>query len=77
MGRLVVIEYVSVDGVVQAPGHPGEDGEGGFEHGGWTGPFMDEHRLFEDGGHRTDLRLVDAMTTRAGLVILTYEPAAG
>ncbi|CAA9478228.1 MAG: Dihydrofolate reductase, partial [uncultured Rubrobacteraceae bacterium] len=36
--------YVSLDGVVQAPGHPGEDGEGGFEKGGWTGPFMDDHR---------------------------------
>ena len=37
-------QYVSLDGVVQAPGHPGEDGEGGFEKGGWTGPFMDDHR---------------------------------
>jgi hypothetical protein len=40
--RVVVAEYVSLDGVVQ--GHPGEDPEGGFEHGGWTGPLMDEHR---------------------------------
>jgi dihydrofolate reductase len=38
--RLTVIEYVSVDGVVQAPGHAEEDRDGGFEHGGWTGPFM-------------------------------------
>jgi dihydrofolate reductase len=40
---LVVIEYVSVDGVIQAPGHAAEDRAGGFEHGGWTGPFMDDH----------------------------------
>lgn len=41
-----MVEYVSLDGVVQAPGHPGEDPEGGFEHGGWTGPFMDDHRRY-------------------------------
>jgi dihydrofolate reductase len=44
--RVVVVEYVSVDGVVQAPGHSGEDSEGGFDHGGWTGPFMDDHRRY-------------------------------
>lgn len=43
MRRVVVVEYVSLDGVMQAPGHAGEDSEGGFEHGGWTGPFMAEH----------------------------------
>jgi hypothetical protein len=42
--KLVVVEYVSLDGVVQAPGHAGEDPEGGFAHGGWTGPFMADHR---------------------------------
>ena len=46
MRRVVVVEYVSVDGVIQAPGHAGEDPEGGFEHGGWTGPFMAEHRKY-------------------------------
>lgn len=43
MSRIVVIEYVSLDGVIQGPGHAGEDGDGGFERGGWTGPFMAEH----------------------------------
>jgi dihydrofolate reductase len=42
--KLVVVEYVSLDGVIQAPGHAGEDPEGGFAHGGWTGPFMADHR---------------------------------
>ncbi len=46
MRRVVVVEYVSVDGVIQAPGHAGEDSEGGFDHGGWTGPFMDDHRRY-------------------------------
>jgi dihydrofolate reductase len=46
MRRVVLVEYVSLDGVVQAPGHHGEDPEGGFEHGGWTGPFMADHRKY-------------------------------
>jgi dihydrofolate reductase len=46
MSTLVVLEYVSLDGVIQAPGHAGEDPAGGFEHGGWTGPFMSDHRRF-------------------------------
>jgi dihydrofolate reductase len=41
--RVVVIEYVSLDGVIQAPGHATEDPAGGFELGGWTGPFVAEH----------------------------------
>jgi len=46
MRKLAVVEYVSLDGVVQAPGHAGEDPEGGFVHGGWTGPFMGDHRRY-------------------------------
>ena len=41
---LVVVEYVSLDGVIQAPGHSGEDRDGGFAHGGWTGGFMADHQ---------------------------------
>ena len=43
MCRLIVTEYVSLDGVIQAPGHAGEDPEGGFAHGGWTLPLMADH----------------------------------
>jgi dihydrofolate reductase len=43
VSTLVVLEYVSLDGVIQAPGHAGEDAAGGFTHGGWTGPFIPEH----------------------------------
>jgi dihydrofolate reductase len=39
MRKLIVSEFVSLDGVIQAPGHPDEDRDGGFEHGGWTGPY--------------------------------------
>ena len=43
MSRITVIEYTSLDGVIQGPGHAGEDTDGGFQLGGWTGPFMAEH----------------------------------
>ncbi|PRH79623.1 deaminase [Streptomyces solincola] len=39
--RITVSEFVSLDGVVQAPGGPDEDPSGGFAHGGWTHPFFD------------------------------------
>ena len=40
--RIVVIEFMSLDGVVQAPGGPDEDTDGGFANGGWSHPFFDE-----------------------------------
>ncbi|WHT17174.1 dihydrofolate reductase family protein [Crossiella sp. CA-258035] len=39
--RIVVSEFISLDGVVQAPGGPQEDTDGGFAHGGWSHPFFD------------------------------------
>ena len=42
MRMLRVIEFLSLDGVMQAPGHPDEDREGGFQHGGWQRPYSDE-----------------------------------
>jgi dihydrofolate reductase len=39
--RVVVNEFMSLDGVVQAPGGPEEDTDGGFAHGGWSVPYFD------------------------------------
>jgi dihydrofolate reductase len=39
MRKLIVSEFVSLDGVIQAPGGADEDTEGGFQHGGWTAPY--------------------------------------
>lgn len=40
MRKLRIIEHISLDGVIQAPGGPNEDRDGGFPHGGWAQPFF-------------------------------------
>jgi dihydrofolate reductase len=39
--RVHITEFISLDGVVQAPGAPSEDTDGGFAHGGWLGKYFD------------------------------------
>ncbi len=42
MRKITVISMISLDGVMQAPGGPGEDKSGGFKYGGWVAPYQDE-----------------------------------
>ncbi|MGN9843285.1 dihydrofolate reductase family protein [Nonomuraea sp. H19] len=66
MRKLMVTMFVSLDGVMQGPGGPDEDRDGGFEHGGWVVPHLDPH-LFQ---------LMAALTDRGGALLLgrkTYD----
>jgi dihydrofolate reductase len=70
MRKLVVGMFTTLDGVMQAPGGPDEDREGGFEHGGWLVPYFDEK--FGE--------LMSEWTKQAGGFVLgrkTYEMFAG
>ena len=42
MRKIIALEFMSLDGVIQAPGGPEEDPSGGFEYGGWGVPYFDE-----------------------------------
>jgi dihydrofolate reductase len=42
MGKVIVMNWVTLDGVMQGPGRPDEDTRDGFEHGGWATPYGDE-----------------------------------
>ncbi|MFF8606067.1 dihydrofolate reductase family protein [Streptomyces sp. NPDC015346] len=70
MGKLSLTQFLTLDGVYQAPGGPDEDRSGGFEHGGWSVPYGDE-----DFG-----RFIDEVFRRPAAFLLgrrTYEIFAG
>jgi hypothetical protein len=42
MRKIIVLEHISLDGVIQAPGGPEEDKSDGFAYGGWAAPYDDD-----------------------------------
>ena len=70
MSNLIVSEFLSLDGVMQSPGSPDEDPSGGFEHGGWQLPYLDE---------AAGNAISEGMATTGGFLLghKTYELFAG
>jgi len=64
MGELIVQMFVTLDGVIQAPGGPEEDEEGAFPHGGWQFPLTDEASFVDiaEGLDRMDALLIGRKT---------------
>ncbi len=70
MRKLIVNEWMTLDGVVQAPGTPDEDTSGGFQHGGWHLPYFDE---------LSQKWVIDNLSEAGGFLLgrRTYENLAG
>jgi hypothetical protein len=62
MRKLIVDEFMSLDGVVQGPSSPDEDTDGGFEHGGWHVPYLDETAMQWTLGNVTSAGAEDFLT---------------
>jgi dihydrofolate reductase len=64
MRKIIVAEFMSLDGVIQAPGGAEEDTEGGFAHGGWTWPYWhdDIGAHFDETMHETGAFLLGRKT---------------
>jgi dihydrofolate reductase len=64
MRKVVVGTFLSLDGVMQAPGSPDEDTEGGFDHGGWQLPYFDEvaGRIMSESFEATEALLLGRVT---------------
>ena len=70
MRKVIVVEWMTLDGVVQAPGAPEEDTSGGFQHGGWHLPYFDD---------LARSWVVDGYATAGGFLLgrRTYQNLAG
>ena len=55
MGKVIVMNGLTLDGVMQSPGRPDEDPRGGFEHGGWGRPYGDEAMVAKWGQRLAEL----------------------
>ncbi len=64
MRKLIVAEFITLDGVIQAPGGKDEDTDGGFQHGGWTLPYWhdDIGVHFDQAMQRADALLLGRKT---------------
>lgn len=75
MPKVVVGTFLTLDGVMQAPGDPQEDTEGGFTHGGWQMPYFDEDsgKIMNESISQTEALLLGRKTYQ---IFAAYWPTA-
>jgi dihydrofolate reductase len=70
MRKIIVVEFITLDGVMQAPGGSREDTSEGFKYGGWMGPYFDEV-----GGKEMEIQMKETVALLLGRK--TYDIFAG
>jgi dihydrofolate reductase len=75
MRQLIVQTFLTLDGVMQAPGGPGEDDDGGFAHGGWSVPYWDG-QMGEVMGEATSRPFAMVLGRRTYDIMAAYWPHA-
>src|SRR5437764_459156 len=88
MRKLIVLSFITVDGVIQAPGAPLEDTSGGFPYGGWQAPYLDEFllktcpitlgtgkRLFAEGTIPAAFKVSKCQVSPTGVIVANLERA--
>ncbi len=75
MRNLIVSTFVTLDGVMQAPGGPGEDDDGGFTHGGWSVNYWDD-QMGEVMGEATSKPFAMVLGRKTYDIMAAYWPTA-
>jgi len=81
MRKIIVLSFITLDGVMQAPGGPEEDPIGGFKYGGWSAPYFDDvvNKVMEKQMKPADLLLGRKhlrFLSPTGLTMQTFGPAS-
>jgi dihydrofolate reductase len=75
MRKLIVSTFLTIDGVMQAPGGPGEDDDGGFTHGGWSVNYWDD-QMGEVMGEATSRPFAMVLGRKSYDILSSYWPTA-
>ena len=75
MRQLIVQTFLTLDGVMQAPGGPGEDDDGGFAHGGWSVTYWDD-QMGQVMGEATSRPFAMVLGRRTYDIMAAYWPTA-
>lgn len=83
MRKIIVYEFLTMDGVMQAPGGPEEDTTGGFQYGGWTAPFGHEaadeilrrfwYQLFDEEAMPATYKVSETFVTPSDVIMVNYQ----